>query len=373
MNRMLIVTATLVATLTGATHAGAAGADAKAPLVRCMDITYPVPLVGCGDDPLAGGRIEISRNGDVDTSVTGALPGATYDVMLHSTNASAQLPLGVLATDTTGNGRARLASVFDMNQAGVVALTLGRNGSVEFVAGFRGDHELEAGLVPCAAVNTPLALAGCGTDTLKSGKAEIEEGDLRVELSGDPSLAYDVFFRPLQGGLDVALGALVTDKKGKGSLRLRDFVPEDTGGAGNVVLRRDNADQFITGFASTRKRPPQVARFQVGMVRCADVNALLPLAGCGFDQLSKGEAILDERGDATVHLYGAVALSQYEVFFVSFDGTTEVSLGTLTTNPAGNGQLIGRDVFAVGTRATGNVVVKRNGVDQFVTGFAVIH
>jgi hypothetical protein len=373
MNRLLIVAATLVAALASAAQAGAAGADTKAPLVRCMDVTYPAPLAGCGDDPLAGGRIEVNRNGDVDTSVTGALPDATYDVVLHSANASAQLPLGVLATDTTGNGRVRLASVFDMNQAGIVALTLGRNGSVQFVAGFSGDHELEAALVACAAINTPLALVGCGTDTLKSGKAEIEEGDLRVEFSGGPNLAYDVFFRPLQGGLDVALGALLTDMKGKGSLRLRDFVPADTAGAGNVVLRRDSADQFITGFASMRKHPPQVARFQVGMVRCADVNTLLPLAGCGFDQLSKGQAILDERGDVTVHLFGAVALSQYEAFFVSFDGTMEVSLGMLTTNPAGNGHLIGRDVFAVGTRATGNVVVKRNGVDQFVTGFAVIH
>ena len=188
MNRMLLVAAALAAALAGATQAGAAGANAKAPLVRCVDVTYPTPLTGCGDDPLAGGRIEVNHNGNVDASVTGALPGVTYDVVLHSANASVQLPIAVLGTDTMGNAHAHFTAVFDLNQTGIMALTLGRNGSVEFVAGFHGEREFEAGLVACGAVNTPLALAGCGTDTLRSGKAEIEEGDLRVELSADPNL-----------------------------------------------------------------------------------------------------------------------------------------------------------------------------------------
>ena len=313
------------------------GADVKAPLVRCADVTFPTPLAGCGDDPLKRGRLEVTRNGDVAALLVGAAPEVTYDLILGSTNASAQLPIAVLATDAQGNAVVRFAATFDQGQAGIVALTLSRNGSTQFVAGFRGEAELEASLVPCAAINTPVTLPGCGTDTLKNGKAEIEEGDLKVELNADANQTYGVVFRGLGGGADVALGMLSTDKKGKGSLKVKDFVAEDVVGAGNVVLQRDGLDQFITGFQSMRKRPQQVARFQVGLLRCADVNTLFPLTGCGFDQLNKGEVIIDDKGDVNVHVMGAVARSTYEVFFVGFDATTEVAVGLLTTNAAGNG------------------------------------
>jgi hypothetical protein len=346
------------------------GADVKAPLVRCAEVTYPAPLAGCGDDPLKRGRIEISRNGDVAALLVGAAPGVTYDLILGSANASAQLPIAVLATDASGNATVRWASVFDQGQAGIVALTLSRNGSTQFVAGFNGERELEASLVPCAAINTPVTLAGCGADAFKNGKAEIEEGDLKVEVNAEADQTYGLVFRGLGGG-DVALGTLSTDKKGKGSLKVRDFVAEDVVGAGNVVLQRDGLDQFITGFQAVRKRPPQVARFHVGLLRCADVNTLSALSDCGFDQLNKGDVIIDEKGDVNVHVMGAVARSTYEVVFVGFDATAEVAVGTLTTNPAGNGHVIVRDVFAVGTRGVGQVILKRDGIDQYVTGFAV--
>jgi hypothetical protein len=360
----------VLAALAGSAEAGPSGADLKAALVRCADVTYPAALAGCGDDPLAAGRLEVNKNGDVAAALTGAVPGAMYDLVLHAANASAQIPVAVVATDAMGNAAIRWASVFDVGQAGIVAFTLGRNGSVQFVAGFRGRHELEAGLVACAAINTPGALGGCGADTFKGGKASIDEGDLKVELSGEPNLTYDVVFRGLGGG-DVALGTLSTDKKGKGALKVQDAVSEDVAGAGNVVLQRDGLDQFITGFQSTRKRPAILARFHVGLLRCAEVNTLAPLADCGFDQINKGDVIIDDKGDVNVHVMGAVPRSTYEVFFVSADATTEVAVGTLTTNPAGNGHAIVRDVFAVGTRGVGHVVVKRDGVDQFVTGFAV--
>ena len=347
------------------------GADLKAPLVRCADVTFSAPLAGCGDDPLKRGRIEVNRNGDVAASLVGAAPDVTYDLILGSTNASAQLPIAVLATDAFGNATVRWAAVFDQGQAGIVALTLSRNGSTQFVAGFRGEAELEASLVPCAAINTPVTLPGCGTDTLKNGKAEIEEGDLKVELNAEANQTYGVVFRGLGGGDDVALGTLSTDKKGKGSLKVRDFVDESVVGAGNVVLQRDGLDQFVTGFQSLRKRPAQVARFQVGLLRCADVNTLAPLAGCGFDQLNKGEVIIDDKGDVNVNLMGAVARSTYEIFFVGFDATVEVPVGTLTTNPAGNGHAIVRDFFPVGARGVGQVIIKRDGIDQYVTGFSV--
>jgi hypothetical protein len=102
------------------------------------------------------------------------------------------------------------------------------------------------------------------------------------------------------------------------------------------------------------------------------VNTLAALTGCGVDQLNKGEVFIDGKGDVKVHLHGAVALTDYEVFFVAFDASSEVSLGTLTTNPAGNGHMFVLDAFPVGTRGAGNVVVKRAGVQQYVTGFVVV-
>ena len=78
MKRMLVVLAVLAAF--GATaEASPSGADIKAALVRCADVTYPTPLSGCGDDPLMAGRVEIGKNGDVAAALTGAAvaaPGA---------------------------------------------------------------------------------------------------------------------------------------------------------------------------------------------------------------------------------------------------------------------------------------------------------
>lgn len=352
------------------------GADIKAGLVRCADVTFSAPLPDCGDDPLTRGRLEVNRQGDVAVLLVGAKPASSYDLILHAAsnvmgNVSTALPIAVLVTDALGNATIRWASVFDTGQAGIVAFTLSRNGSVEFVAGFRGEQELEATLVPCADINTPASLANCGTDTFKSGKAAIDDGDVKVELTAEPNTSYTVVFRGLRGGNDSPVGIVFTDNKGKGFLKVRNVVADDVVGAGNIVLQRDGFDQFITGFQSIRKRPAINARFQVGLLRCGDVNTLAPLTGCGFDQLNKGEVIIDDKGDVNVHLMGAVPRSTYEAVFVGADGTTEVSIGLLTTNPAGNGALIVRDFFPVDTRGVGQVIIKRDGVDQFVTGFAV--
>ena len=372
MKRALVAMAALTAALSTATSAGAAGADAEAALVRCAEVTYPAPLAGCGTDPLTRGRLEVKKNGDLDAAVTGAQPDTTYDIVLHSLNGANQSTIAVLATDAAGSGRVRWAAAFDLHEAGVVAFSLGRNGSVDFVAGFRGEEEFEAGLIPCGAINVPAVQTPCGTDPLRSGSVKIENGDLRVELTAWLERTYDVVFRPLGGGTDVPLGMLTTNRHGRGQLRLEGFVPEDTVGAGNVVLRRDGLDQFVSGFLSTHRRAPKVAKLHAGLVRCGEVNTLAPLPDCGFDQLNKGEVLIDEKGDVKVHLHGAVPQTQYEVVFVAFDASSELSLGTLTTNPAGNGQVHLRDAFPVGVRATGNVVIKREGVDQYVTGFIVV-
>ena len=371
---LIVLTAAVVAVMPAQAHQS--GSDAEAALVRCSEVTYPAPLTGCGTDPLREGQIEVKKNGDLDASVRGALPTSIYEIVLHplgGANQSANRSIvAVLATDATGAGRVRSASAFDLFQAGPVAFSLGRNGSVEFVAGFHDEKEFEAGLIPCSAINLPAVQTDCGTDSIRSGSVKIKHGDLRVDLNAGRYLTYDVVFRPLGGGSDVPLGTLTTTHHGRGQLRLDNFVPEETVGAGNVVLRRDSLDQFVTGFQSIRRRAPKVARIHTGLVRCAEVNTLAQLTDCGFDQLHKGEVMIDEKGDVKVHLHGAVPGTQYEIAFVAFDASTEVMLGTLTTNPAGNGHAFLRDAFPVGAVGTGNVVIKREGVDQYVTGFVVV-
>jgi hypothetical protein len=107
------------------------------------------------------------------------------------------------------------------------------------------------------------------------------------------------------------------------------------------------------------------------MVRCSEAN-LPTLTNCGADLFSKGFAIIDEKGDVKTHLFGAVPGVDYDVMFVPFDGGAEVMVGTIRTNPAGNGQLHARDVFEPGTRGVGQVIIKRERLDQFVTGFRVV-
>ncbi len=371
MKRLLAVATGIILALAGAADALARGAGLEAALVRCVDVTYPLTLATCGTDPLVTGKLEVKATGDLEASVTGALPNATYDIMLASIHGSSPIVIAVLSTDGAGNGQVRAAAAFDLDQAGVVVLGLVRNNSTQFVAGFVGERTLEADLVPCGAINVPLPLGGCGTDPLKSGEVKIEDGDVRVDLNASPLTTYQVVLRPLSPP-DIALGTLTTNNKGKGQLRLEDVVPTNTAGLANVVLRRDTLDQFVSGFQSTRKRPPLVAKLHAGLVRCVSVNTLAALAGCGSDQITRGEVLIDEKGDVKVHLHGAVARAEYEVLFVAFDATSGVSLGALTTNPAGNGHVVLRDAFPVGTRAAGNVVVKRSGVAQYITGFVVV-
>ncbi|HEX9821369.1 MAG TPA: hypothetical protein VGD07_17345 [Methylomirabilota bacterium] len=374
MKRMLVVLMAFATMLPVAAQARAAGPAVEAPLVRCGAVEYPATLTGCGTDPLGRGQVEVKRNGKLELEVSGAVPNAAYDIVLHSLDGASQLAVAVLTTDATGAGEVELKPAFELNQAGVVAFSLNRNGSVQFVAGFDDEEELKADLIPCGAVNLPAVQTGCGSDTLRKGLVKIERrGEVKVDVvAGPPLTTYDAVLRPLGGGPDVALGTLTTDAAGHGRLRLDDFVPRGTVGAGNVVLRRESLDQFVSGFQITHKHAPQVAKLNSGLVRCSEVNTLAPLAGCGIDQLKKGHVLIIETGDVKVQLQGGVPLMEYEVVFVSFDATEEVSIGTLTTNPAGNGHLHARDAFPVDTRATGNVVIRRAGLDQYVTGFIVV-
>lgn len=374
MRKQFVVIAGLSLALGVTAQSEAKGTRVEARFVRCSAVTAPAALAGCGSDSLVRGELSVEKGGDVKIEIEGAVANQTYEALLRALDGSPDMSLGVVMTDATGKGEMARRNLFDLDQAGPVSFLLTRAGSVQFVAGSDGteDSELEAGLVRCGDMNVPEAPAGCGTDTLRDGKTKLEDEALKVEVNGaGANVTYNVVFRGLDG-TETAVGTMATNRMGKGQFRQDGAFTPSAVVAGNVVLRRDSADQFISGFQSTRKRAPQVAKFTADMVRCVEVNTLAALTGCGADLFGKGQVIIDEKGDVKVQLFDAVPDATYEVFFVAFNASSEVSLGTLATNPAGNGHLFATDAFPVGTRGAGNVVVKRNGVDQFVTGFRVV-
>ena len=96
----------------------------------------------------------------------------------------------------------------------------------------------------------PGPLADCGTDPLLAGEVEIRpDGRVEVEVvGGTPSASYDVVLLAVDGDAELALGTLATNAAGHGKLKVRGAFTHDDVGAGNVVLRREGIDQFVTGF-----------------------------------------------------------------------------------------------------------------------------
>ncbi|HEU4368042.1 MAG TPA: hypothetical protein VFV05_07435 [Methylomirabilota bacterium] len=365
--------------------AAAKGADASAALVRCADVTVPAALTGCAvpGDALGDGRVSLTRGGGIRVQLHGAGLTQDYDVVLRSFNGSVELALGVVTTDASGDGEMSRASIIDLDQAGLVSIALKRAGAIHYVSGFTtlADGGLASHFVPCGQVNLPVALTGCGIDLLRRGSVRIEERNVLVTLATGTGhgnhgnvATYDIVLVGLDNPSETLLGTMTTNAHGVAQpLLLTDFFADGIIGAGHVLARRQGATEieFITGFQSTRRSAREPAKFHVGMVRCAEAN-LPTLATCGADLFGKGFAIIDEKGDVKTHLFGAVPQVDYDVVFVPFDGATEVTVGTIRTNPAGNGHLHARDIFGVGTRGVGQIIIKRDGLDQFVTGFRVV-
>ncbi len=113
------------------------------------------------------------------------------------------------------------------------------------------------------------------------------------------------------------------------------------------------------------------AAFEAGLVRCADVKQPTALSRCGTDSLQGGTAEITEEGEVEVTVAKAAANVAYDVVYRSLDGRAERPIGQLRTNSLGNGYLNVEQFFALREVGSGNVVLKRGGFDQFVTGFEV--
>jgi len=126
MRAITLILAGLMVSFGVAGEAMAKGADASAALVRCADVTMPGTLTGCAtpSDPLGHGRVSVTRSGGIRVVLDGAGPSQDYDVVLRSFNASVEMPLGVVTTDSAGDGEMTRPSIFDLDQTGLVSIAL---------------------------------------------------------------------------------------------------------------------------------------------------------------------------------------------------------------------------------------------------------
>jgi len=116
----------------------------------------------------------------------------------------------------------------------------------------------------------------------------------------------------------------------------------------------------------------QGASYEAGLVRCVDVNQPTTLAHCGTDSFQGGSVEISEAGEVEVTIMQAVPNVTYDVVYRSLNGSTERPIGQLRTDARGTGSLDIEWFFASNHVGSGNIVLKRGGLDQFLTGFKVL-
>jgi hypothetical protein len=117
---------------------------------------------------------------------------------------------------------------------------------------------------------------------------------------------------------------------------------------------------------------PAFAFFSAPLVECSQVTVPAALANCGSDPLTRGVASIDNEGNLDLVLIGAGSPALvYQVLFRSPDGTQSVTLTTITTGASGNASKEKNVAIALGKMGAGNIVLTRNGLNQYVTGIHV--
>jgi len=104
-------------------------------LVRCVDVTDPAPLTGCGTDPLSSGSAVLGQHGVLSVNLDGAAPSTTYTVAFRSIGGGADVSTPIsISTDVNGNGKG----------SGTIGLS-GTVGSGSFVVKDGSDDEFLTG------------------------------------------------------------------------------------------------------------------------------------------------------------------------------------------------------------------------------------
>ena len=234
-----------------------AGPDFNPGLIRCADVNHPAALTGCGTDALKSGNANIAGdNGDLAIFVHGAGAKQSYAAVLRSPGGN-ELALGTVTTDKKGNGNLLKNDVVAAGAGASGTIVLKRNGD-QYMSGFKvtakpaTPTDVVSLLVSCGDVtDLPLPSTSCGTDPLTTGTSEINAaGQIRVSLTGaEPSVSYEVFFRPLDNPGDVDTGvAVTTDSNGDVTTKFATGFASGTIGSGSLVIEREGFDQFASGF-----------------------------------------------------------------------------------------------------------------------------
>jgi hypothetical protein len=131
------------------------------------------------------------------------------------------------------------------------------------------------------------------------------------------------------------------------------------------------------------------AGFSAPLLVCANVTMPAPITGCAStannnDPLTSGSVSIDNVGDVTIDIDGALPNQEYVATLVPADGSaagaaTPLAIGTVMTGPKGNGSLRKNLFFKFGAAGAGTVVVNFGppsgsntpGPIAFVSGLAV--
>ena len=125
--------------------------------------------------------------------------------------------------------------------------------------GFGTRRDFQPGLVRCTDVTVPAALTGCGSDSLNSGRVDVEEDDgaTLIHVGGArPSTSYTALFLA-PSGTSLTLGTVgPTNKAGSATFLQGTPNPElplNTIASGEIVLQSSSTNEFESGFKVDQK------------------------------------------------------------------------------------------------------------------------
>jgi hypothetical protein len=370
---------------------GCAGGFSAA-MLRCSAVTVPATYSGgllatCGSDPLGSGTVTIDITGDFKLIVNKAATNTKYTVQFAAPDGSSYTPISTFMTDNHGNGTLKKNGLYVFGQSGAGNLVVTSGNKVEFVSGVSispnklpSGPDFEPTLVRCADVTVgAMTMPKCGTDTLNSGHALIENdsGDVTIKISGAAAKTAYTASLVSQSGTPFQLGTLSpTDNNGNGAF-IVDPAEFNSGEvlSGTIELFNAGTLEFLSGFkVSAHPTPPVVS--EARLVRCADSNHPI-LTDCGKDPLDGGSYEVDQTGKLTVKLTGPAPSVNYEAWFRPLDNSGDVDTGlAVPTNSHGDANVhSATPPFAEGDIASGTIVVKQQGAipqpDEFVPGFVI--
>jgi hypothetical protein len=356
------------------------------PLEKCSAVTSPAALTTCAasQDPLQGGGAIINDQGDVTVTVFGAATNTTYNISLVSNDGTQTTSLGSLTTGPAGNGAMREEAFFKFGTVGAGNVVLSHNGE-QFVTGINVSssgieyrRDFRPGLVRCTDVTVPGTLSSCGSDSLTSGFALVEQADgaALIQVSGArPSTSYAASLVS-PSGTSTTIGTLPTTG-GAGNATLvvaapNSIFPNGIVASGQIEIQNSGTNEFVSGFKVDQKFiSPKISGST--LEPCGSVTYPAPLANCGSDPLDSGSYKVEAGGQISVTLSGATPSTNYEAWFRPLDDTGDVDTGiAVPTNASGNAKTKAKPFFTKNTVAAGTIVIKEQSSpseDQFVAGY----